>query len=445
MIKTYFKQQIKEKFGFQPTFQQEKVLESLSNFLFSSEDGQVFVLNGYAGTGKTTLVSAMVKVLIEKKQKVMLLAPTGRAAKVFSNNADYPAYTIHRRIYREKNMSSTGGDFDLNFNKYPHTVFIVDEASMIANSGLSGNAFGSGRLLDDLLSFVYQGEHCKLILIGDTAQLPPVGESESPALSISYLKRYGLHVHFSELTQVVRQSSASGILYNATQIRQLIQNNSCVDFPSIQFEGFADICIVPGNELIESLNNSYCWAGEDDTIIICRSNKRANIYNNGIRNQVLDREDILCSGDRIIIAKNNYYWTEKIKEIDFIAKRRDEEIQIQATVKLPDEVSDTLMERTNPTWPCTWFAPRMTGKYPFTSAYDVMNNWGANHGAISYGHIGADLITLCSILRIPVCMHNVPEQDVYRPASWNAFGMDKEGADYRACEAYGPMYKNIRK
>lgn len=318
MIKTYFEQQIKAKFGFQPTFQQEKTIKSLSEYLFSHEEGQVFVLKGYAGTGKTALISALVKVLVETKQKVMLLAPTGRAAKVFSNYAEHPAFTIHRRIYREKSFGLESG-FDLNFNKYPNTIFIVDEASMIANSGLSGSFFGTGRLLDDLISFVFQGENCKLILMGDTAQLPPIGEEQSPALSLSELKRHGLNVCCTELTEVVRQSAESGILLNATKIRQLIHEESFFDFPDIRWNGFSDICPVPGNELIESLISSYSKVGEDETIVICRSNKRANIYNNGIRNQILDREDILCRGDRVMIAKNNYFWTEKIKEIDFIA------------------------------------------------------------------------------------------------------------------------------
>lgn len=319
MIKTYFKQQIKEKFGFQPTFQQEKVLNSISDYIFSTEPFQVFVLKGYAGTGKTTLVASIVKTLIELKQKVMLLAPTGRAAKVFSSYANYPSYTIHKRIYRESSSTSFNGDFDINFNKYPNTIFFVDEASMIGNNGLSGNKFGTGKLLNDLISFVLQGENCKLILIGDTAQLPPIGEEDSPALSTDALRCLGLTVINEEITQVVRQSSESGILYNATAIRNMLQTGTCFTMPKIKFFGFSDICRLAGTELIESLNNSYYKVGEDDTVVVCRSNKRANTYNNGIRFQVLDRENILCSGDRVIIAKNNYYWTEKIKEIDFIA------------------------------------------------------------------------------------------------------------------------------
>ncbi len=319
MIKTNFEQQIKEKIGFQPTFQQEKALQSISNYIFSKDSFQAFILKGYAGTGKTTLVASVVKTLLELKQRVMLLAPTGRAAKVFSCYANYPAYTIHKRIYRENSTTSFEGDFDLNFNKYPNTIFFVDEASMIANSGLSGRKFGTGKLLEDLISFVFQGESCKLVLIGDTAQLPPVGEESCPALSKSALECLGLTVFNEEITQVVRQSAESGILYNATSIRYLLQNNHCHNIPRIKFNGFTDICRLSGTDLIESLNNSYYKVGEDETVVVCRSNKRANIYNNGIRFQVLDRENILCSGDRVIIAKNNYFWTEKIKEIDFVA------------------------------------------------------------------------------------------------------------------------------
>lgn len=319
MIKTYFEQQIKEKFGFQPTFQQEKALNSISKYIFSKESFQVFVLKGYAGTGKTTLVASIVKTLLELKQRVMLLAPTGRAAKVFSSYANHPSFTIHKRIYRERSTASFDGEFDINFNKYPNTIFFVDEASMIANSGFSGQKFGTGRLLNDLISFVFQGENCKLILIGDTAQLPPVGEEDSPALSKTSLECFGLTVLEEEITQVVRQSSESGILYNATSIRNLLQNNSVYTMPQIKFNGFSDICRLAGTDLIESLNNSYYKVGEDETVVVCRSNKRANIYNNGIRFQVLDRENVLCSGDRVIIAKNNYFWTEKIKEIDFMA------------------------------------------------------------------------------------------------------------------------------
>ena len=205
-------------------------------------------------------------------------------------------------------------------------IVSVYVGSMIANSGLSGHKFGTGKLLEDLISFVFQGENCKLVLIGDTAQLPPVGEENCPALSKSALECLGLTVFNEEITQVVRQSAESGILYNATSIRNLLQNNHCHNIPRIKFNGFTDICRLSGTDLIESLNNSYYKVGEDETVVVCRSNKRANIYNNGIRFQVLDRENILCSGDRVIIAKNNYFWTEKIKEIE---KKEDKLVLVQ--------------------------------------------------------------------------------------------------------------------
>lgn len=318
MIKTYFEQQIKEKFGLLPTFQQEKALNWLTEYLFSKKTGQIFLLKGYAGTGKTSLIAALVKVLSESKQPLVLLAPTGRAAKVFSGYANHAAYTIHRTIYREKSYQGITGEFVLNFNKHPHTVFIVDESSMISNQGLSGTQFGTGRLLDDLISYVFQQESSKLILLGDTAQLPPVGETDSPALSAQALRRYGLDVQEIELTQVVRQQQESGILHNATLIRQWIQQQAS-GMPKIQLTGFADICRLPGNELVETLSNSYSRQGIDETMVICRSNKLALRYNNGIRNMILDHDEVLNVNDRVIIAKNNYFWTEKIKQIDFLA------------------------------------------------------------------------------------------------------------------------------
>lgn len=318
MINTYFELQIKENFRLYPTFEQEKAIKTLSNYLFSGKEGGICLLKGYAGTGKTSLVGALVKTMTQLKQPVVLLAPTGRAAKVFSLYASHPAYTIHRRIYREKTVNDLRGEFALNFNKYNRALFIVDEASMISNQGLAGGAFGSGRLLDDLLSFVFSGTDCKLLLLGDSAQLPPVGEEESPALSESLLAGSGHTIYSCELTQVVRQQESSGILYNATKIRQQIQGG-ILTIPKVKITGFEDVCILPGNELIEALSSSYSRVGIEDTMVICKSNKRAIIYNNGIRNQILGREDELAQGDRIMVAKNNYYWTEGIKEIDFIA------------------------------------------------------------------------------------------------------------------------------
>lgn len=319
MINNYLVQQIKGNFLYKPTLEQEKAVKSLADFLFSRQQDSVFLLKGYAGTGKTSLIGALVKTLDQLQQKCVLLAPTGRAAKVFSHYAKHSAFTIHKKIYRQRNYSNDMDNFSLDDNLHQQTLFIVDEASMIANDGLSGAAFGTGRLLDDLIQYVYAGTGCRLMLIGDTAQLPPVGEEQSPALSPDVLKGYGLEVYEAQLTEVVRQMHDSGILWNATELRRYISEEVFFALPSIRVDGFPDIRIIPGNELIEAINDSYDHAGMDETIVVCRSNKRANIYNRGIRNMILYREDELNSGDLLMVAKNNYFWTEQCKEIEFIA------------------------------------------------------------------------------------------------------------------------------
>ena len=309
----------KKNFPYQPTFEQEIAVKSLSEFLLSTANDTVFVLRGYAGTGKTSLVGALVKAMDKLQQKSVLLAPTGRAAKVFSAYAGHPAFTIHKKIYRQQSFSNEVSNFSINDNLTTHTLYIVDEASMISNEGLSGSMFGTGRLLDDLVEFVYSGAGCRLLLMGDTAQLPPVGEEQSPALATEALKGYGLNVIEVDLTQVVRQVQSSGILWNATQIRQLIAEDECFSLPKIKVSGFPDIQVVRGDELIDTLTGCYEKDGMDETIVVCRSNKRANIYNKGIRAQILYREDELNTGDLLMVAKNNYFWTEKYKEMDFIA------------------------------------------------------------------------------------------------------------------------------
>ena len=319
MLNNDLSQQIKRNFFYKPTGEQEITIESFVNFLFSPKTDAIFLLKGYAGTGKTTLISALVKTLDQLKQKCVLLAPTGRAAKVFSHYAGHPAYTIHRKIYRQRTFSNELDNFVMNANLHQHTLFIVDEASMITNEGLSGGMFGTGRLLDDLIHYVYAGQGCRLMLIGDTAQLPPVGEEESPALSASMLEGYGLEVTEHCLTQVVRQEQDSGILYNATSLRQYIAEEEYFSLPRIKADGFPDIRIISGGELIDTINECYDKAGMDETMIICRSNKRANLYNKGIRNTILYREDELNTGDLLMVAKNNYYWGADCKEMDFIA------------------------------------------------------------------------------------------------------------------------------
>ena len=322
MIQDELKYRIIQVLGLPPTPEQAQALDVFTQFMMDRDDQVVMILRGSAGTGKTTLAGAIVRAMAALKQKLILLAPTGRAAKVFSLNAGHAAYTIHRRIYRQKSAGDLSS-FNLNVNLNRDTLFIVDEASMIANLGLGESAFGSGCLLDDLMQFVYQGQNCRLLLIGDRAQLPPVGEEESPALSAQVLRGYGMRVYETDLNQVLRQSEDSGILWNATQIRAHSAGPSAgsgtVSMPRIRFQGFTDIQVVTGDELVDTLSSSYYHAGMDETIVITRSNKRANIYNQGIRNMVLDRDEELCRGDLLMIVKNNYFWTEGSKEIPFLA------------------------------------------------------------------------------------------------------------------------------
>ena len=315
MIQDELKYRILQTFGFVPTVEQEHALDVFSRFMTDRTEHVVMILRGSAGTGKTTLAAAIVKALVGLQQKLMLLAPTGRAAKVFSLYAGHPAYTIHRRIYRQKSAGSLSA-FTLNDNLNRDTLFIIDEASMISNLGLGESSFGSGFLLDDLMQFVYNGQNCRMLLIGDKAQLPPVGEEESPALMADVLRGYGMTVYECDLNQVLRQSEDSGILWNATRIRGERSEawDERIVLPQIRFEGFNDIQVVPGDELIESLSSSYSRVGMDETMVITRSNKRANIYNQGIRNTILDREEELCRGDLLMIVKNNYYWAEQFTD-----------------------------------------------------------------------------------------------------------------------------------
>ena len=300
---------IRENFTHNPTKEQEKAISMLSDFLLSRERDAVFLLKGYAGTGKTSLLAALVRTMQQLQQRVMLLAPTGRAAKVLSSYAGAPAFTIHRKIYRQKSITEMDV-FQNNVNLQQDTLFVVDEASMIANESGGGSIFGTGRLLDDLMHFVYSCEGCRLLLVGDTAQLPPVGEEESPALNRHFLEGYGMAVTELCLTQVVRQLEESGILWNATMLRRLIQDDEMSVFPKLRGRSFPDVRVVPGDELIETLNDSYRNHGTDGTIVVTRSNKRANIFNNGIRARILDYEEELSGGDLVMVAKNNYYWTD---------------------------------------------------------------------------------------------------------------------------------------
>lgn len=312
MIADELTYRIRQAFGFEPTAEQSLAIDVFCRFLTDRSDRVVMILRGSAGTGKTTLAGAMVRALDGLRQRLMLLAPTGRAAKVFSLGSGHAAYTIHRSIYRQKSMDGDGAAFGLNFNKYSDMLFVVDEASMIADGGRGSEmlSFGTGRLLDDLIEYVYSGRNCRMMLIGDRAQLPPVGEEESPALQADVLEGYGMTVYEADLNEVLRQAGESGILWNATMIRRMITHDELTQLPLIRLDGFADICIVPGDELIESLATSYSHVGQDETMVVTRSNKRANIYNRGIRAMVLGREEELCSGDMLMVVKNKYLEAE---------------------------------------------------------------------------------------------------------------------------------------
>jgi exodeoxyribonuclease-5 len=313
---------------FEPTEEQLFLLKAWEKFLWDVNEKSLFLLNGYAGTGKTSMVAVLVKMLQRYRQKVVLMAPTGRAAKVLSLATELPVLTIHRKIYRERSFTGEGGVFTLNDNLYKNTLFIVDEASMIAYRAAGKQQFGSGSLLDDLMQYVYSGEGCRLLLVGDRAQLPPVGESESAAMEVSVLEGYGVRVHSVELTQVVRQLGESDILLNATRFREQLAQENVYDLPVACGRKRGDVERVSGEELIEALESSYYRVGKDQTVVVTRSNKRANIFNNGIRARILDCEEMLCSGDHVVVAHNSYYWTDAYKKelkegekcpMDFIA------------------------------------------------------------------------------------------------------------------------------
>ena len=355
-----FIDEVVREFGFTPTHDQLNALETFACFLADREQNCVMVMRGSAGTGKTSLAGAMVRTFTRLGQKLLLMAPTGRAAKVFAMNSGHTAFTIHRKIYREKSYSGIGGQFNLNDNMHKNTLFMIDEASMIGRGGGMTSDFGTGDLLSDLVQFVYNGQNCRMLLVGDCAQLPPVGEEEAPALHAEVLEAMGLKVYECDLREVLRQSQDSGILVNATYIRSLtpgpsprrgelqlqsdsglidsnmgesrlnsslsprrgeilLQSDSGLDFsefscdnllkvglPRIRFKGFADIVMVPGDELVERISSSYADVGMDETMVVTRSNKRANVYNQGIRATVLDREDELCTGDLLMVVKNKY-------------------------------------------------------------------------------------------------------------------------------------------
>ena len=321
-------ERFRKAFRYEATGCQDKLLRDIASFL-TWDDGDIMVVNGYAGTGKTTVVASVISALADFQVPTVLLAPTGRAAKVLSQYAGKPAYTIHKHIYRQRSVGDDGfGQFNLFPNKAKDTLFVVDEVSLIGLDGgerQSSAAFGSGNLLDDLISFVRNGAGCRLLMIGDAAQLPPVGHEYSPALSEDYMSRFG-GVCYSELTTVVRQGAESGILYNATMLRTVIAEDyasgGCL-FPTdtleLSADGFADVERIGGGELLEALADAFDRYGEDETIVLCRSNKRANRYNAGIRGAVQYKEERLVRGDRLMVVKNCYHFTEGTEKLDYIA------------------------------------------------------------------------------------------------------------------------------
>lgn len=319
MLKKHISLSICNKLKFEPTTDQKLAIDELSDYLTGSKNDSIFLLKGYAGTGKTTLVSALVASLTEMEIKTVLLAPTGRAAKVLSYYCKQNAHTIHKKIYRQKSLTDGFGVFNLDRNLSRDTIFLVDEASMISNYSYEASSFGSGCLLDDLVDYVSAGMNCRLILIGDVAQLPPIGIDVSPALDPKELEScYNFSVKEVILTQVVRQAEESGILKNATELRRML-NEGDSGYPLLETERFPDIVRISGGELIEEISSAHYKYGLEETIVLSRSNKRANQYNQGIRNSILYREDEITVGDYLMVVKNNYFWTADIKDIDFIA------------------------------------------------------------------------------------------------------------------------------
>ena len=317
-VAQFFSARLRQHLGCPPTPCQERLFDTFAAFAMQYESCDLLLVSGYAGTGKTSAVAAFVRTLKELKYRYVLLAPTGRAAKVLSGFTGEKACTIHKHIYRQKSMRDGVGEFQLDFNKAKDTFFIVDEASLISvDTGESGSMFGSGDLLDDLIRFVRSGVDDKLIIIGDRGQLPPVGLDRSPALDEDWLSRYGA-VMAAELTTVVRQAADSGILTNATIVRRLVEAGR-VETPKLRLADFPDVERIDGSELIEKIGDAVGRYGLDDLVVLCRSNKRANRYNAGIRSSVLYREEQLTRGDKLMVVKNCYQFLDDIPELDFIA------------------------------------------------------------------------------------------------------------------------------
>jgi ATP-dependent exoDNAse (exonuclease V) alpha subunit len=320
MMSQKFYHNLRSEFPFQPTVNQDIFFQQIAEFLTNNHENDLFVLKGYAGTGKTTVISTLVNNLIGIQKKYVLLAPTGRAAKVIANYSNKPAQTIHKKIYFPKKSSGGGVSFTKQVNKHKNTVFIVDESSMIADVTTESKVFENGSLLDDLISYVYNGNGCKLILIGDTAQLPPVQMDLSPALDVQNLAlHYNKEVYSIEFTEVMRQEEKSGILWNATELRELLKSHFLDTF-QFQVKGYKDIIrLVDGYDIQDAIQSAYSNYSIEDTCFIVRSNKRANQYNQQIRSRILDKESDLSVGDFLMVVKNNYFWLKDSDEAVFIA------------------------------------------------------------------------------------------------------------------------------
>lgn len=319
MNSSFFYSLLKKQFPFIPTIKQDLFFQQIAEFCTNIDNNQIFVLKGYAGTGKTTVISTIVNNLAEINKKYVLLAPTGRAAKVIANYSQKPAFTIHKKIYFPKKVAG-GVSFTMQQNKHKNTLFIVDEASMISDSNTDSNAFDNGSLLDDLISYIYSGTNCKMILLGDTAQLPPVNLDISPALNIDTLgMHYQKEIKHIEFDEVMRQEEKSGILYNATELRDVLKEELYESF-KFNLKGFKDIIrLTDGYDIQDAINSAYSNYSIEDTAFIVRSNKRANQYNEQIRTRILDKDSELSTGDFLMVVKNNYFWLKDSDEAGFIA------------------------------------------------------------------------------------------------------------------------------
>jgi ATP-dependent exoDNAse (exonuclease V) alpha subunit len=320
MTSSQFYNLLQKQFPFQPTVKQDIFFQMIAVFLTNTNKDELFVLKGYAGTGKTTVISTIVNNLLSLNKKYVLLAPTGRAAKVIANYSNKPAHTIHKKIYFPKKGKSGGVTFTMQTNKHKNTIFIIDESSMISDVNTESKLYENGSLLDDLISYVYNGDNCKLILLGDSAQLPPVQLDGSPALDNEALSlNYNKEVHSIELDEVMRQEEKSGILYNATELREILKS-SFVDTFQFNVKGYKDIIrLTDGFDIQDAIQSAYSNYSIEDTCFIVRSNKRANQYNQQIRTKILDKESELSVGDYLMVVKNNYFWLKETDEAGFIA------------------------------------------------------------------------------------------------------------------------------